>query len=528
MRWSSEPVAALFLDAAAPSVAPLPRLSAPPVLGRPMAVSAPARVPVPTVEAPDREFASRRAADDLVVASRHRRRRRLPRLGVLSVVLAVVVVGVAAVRDTLLGPRWSPELAKITEEIEAARGLRFRDAVPVSEVSAATFARRAAESAWGGDTAEVERSAAEWRALGLLDGSLDLAAIAAPSLADTPAFYDLRTGTVLVVDSTLPATRRFALTRALTVALVEQHTGWAERLAGASPALVTGTRLLAEADALATALATTSPDERAAVAAEHLERGAVDPSPSPYLTALLGRVGVPLWPTFDMLDATARTAVLAAAPFPDGDVIDLERWAARLDAAAGGEEVRPVDDLPSFAGARGATFWYHVLAARIDDGLAWRAARAWIIDDVSTVVADGTTCVRAVFDAGAAAGPDVRAAFTTWAAASGELAEVTVGERPVDSGIAGVRVRVQACDPGPDRATNDGASRLSFGGSPLWAEQLRRLVLARPDLTLGRAACLTGDLGVLSLRDERGVIDGPDGWAAVDGRDTVGATTCPG
>ena len=56
--------------------------------------------------------------------------------------------------------------------------------------------------------------------------------------------------------------KRQAMHRALTMALLDQHFGWGDRVGEGSPAVARGTRALYDADALATAISMVDDTER--------------------------------------------------------------------------------------------------------------------------------------------------------------------------------------------------------------------------------------------------------------------------
>jgi hypothetical protein len=160
-----------------------------------------------------------------------------------------------------------------------------------------------------------------------------------------------------------------------------------------------------------------------------------------------------------------------------------------------------------------------VLAARVDDDLAWRSALSWQGDEVSTDRTSGAVCVTALFETDAWGGPTARTAFEQWAVASPEPVTLLVTERAADPSTGaptGLQISIEVCDPGTRAVTNDGGSRLVLGGAPLRNEQYRRVLDQDPSLSLLQAACLVYGADPVALADERGVIDSIDGWVAPD------------
>ena len=99
---------------------------------------------------------------------------------------------------------------------------------------------------------------------------------------------------------------------------------------------------------------------------------------------------------------------------------------------------------------------------------------------------------------------------------------------PSTGAPTGLQIAVDVCDPGPTVDSNDGRSRLALGGAPLRAEQFVRLLEQSSGITRDQAACLVYGPDPVSVSDERGVIDGLDGWAAIDAHPAIDTTQpCP-
>ncbi|MFM7045235.1 MAG: hypothetical protein ACKOYG_06750 [Ilumatobacteraceae bacterium] len=445
-----------------------------------------------------RAAAPRRTYADLASTVRptkrpRRSRRILSRLVTMLVLLGLVGVGLTAARQYLIEPQWADDIAPLADEVATVRGLEFTAAVPVVEQTPTVYSMMLAESVLGISEAVVDDTAGEWRALGLLNGVLDVAVVGRTAVPDQPAFYDPATATVHVVNGLGADLRTFALQRALAMALLDQHYAWSTLIAGEPLSVVTGTRMIVEADALATAQSLVTEAERTEIAAqvtEQVSRLEVPPSPSPYATALLSRLGVAMWPWFRELPDNDRIALLTAVHLTDAHVLDLRRFATVAPAAGtapsttiAGRAVAFPDESPT--GSRGMLFWYHVLAARVDSDLAWRAALSWQDDVVEVDRTAGKVCVSAVFESDVAGALSARPAFEQWAAASPSPATVVVTDRAVDPATGaptGLQIAVQACDAGPGSPASDGRSRLLLGGAPLRAEQFVRLLEANEGL----------------------------------------------
>lgn len=456
--------------------------------------SAPRPTPRPTVTTP---FPGAPATPPR--RRRGRLRRLLGRFVSLTIVAALIGGAVLAYRHFVLETRWSADVQPLADEVAAARGLAFTDSVDIVELPVAEYAERLATVTLGLTDATVDQVAGEWRSLGLLDGVLDLEQLGRSALPDAPAVYDPATGKIVVAAGLADDLRTFAVQRALALALLDQTSGWSDTREGASPAVVMGTRALVEADALETALSLVVESERLAIGGQLLDlyaRLGTPPSASPFATAVIARLGVATWPVFRGADAAERAALVSLAPVADADVFDLRRLAGL-----------PQGTSAVGADSRGVLYWYHVLAARIDDDLAWRTALTWRADAVTVIRTVDRVCVAGSFESSSA---DLApGAFAAWA--DGSPVAVTLETTAVADGV---RISINVCDPGARVVTNDGSSRLSLGGAPLRSEQFRRLREVNPELSWARLACIISVPDPISLADERGVIDAVDGWPA--------------
>jgi hypothetical protein len=133
------------------------------------------------------------------------------------------------------------------------------------------------------------------------------------------------------------------------------------------------------------------------------------------------------------------------------------------DAAFDAARTAPTQSATVVPGTQGITFWYYVLASRIDDAQAWSAATRWTADSLATSTGAANQCVDAKI---AAADPEgaavLLAAFTAWAAAAPPESTTTVV--PID----GNQVAIRACDPGVAVTAPIVAKvPVAFGGSPV-------------------------------------------------------------
>ena len=240
----------------------------------------------------------------------------------------------AAKKYLLQEPTWPVELKPLADDVAATRGLQFTSAVDVVPVPVADYAARLAGSALG----TGPETAPTWRALGLLNGELDLEAVGRQALNDSPAFYDPASDTIYVSDDLVsqPHLYRFALHRAMTAALLDQQYDWSGRLATASPAAALAIRATIDGDALNVANTLAANDEPDLLAPELLafvQGHGNTVSPSQYGATVAGRVGVALRPTIDTL--AADPAALAAFE----QVTPKQRRSVRCGSLAGDRRI---------------------------------------------------------------------------------------------------------------------------------------------------------------------------------------------
>ena len=336
----------------------------------------------------------------------------------------------AAKKYLLHPPTWSTELKPLADAVATTRGLEFEEAVDVTPLPVADYAKRLAQSAIGGGTDR----APTWRALGILNGDLDFEAIGRQALNDTPAFYDPTTKAIFVSNDLAPHAHlyRFAMQRAMTMALLDQQFEWSTRLATATPAAALAIRATIDGDALAVAnslSATDNPEQLAPELLAFVQGHGNTVAPSQYAATITGRAGVAMRPTIaSMAGDSAGIAALEQATLGDDSVLDVGRPAATI---------------ASPAGTQGMMFWYYVLASRIDDGQAWSAITHWAGDSILTSTGSANQCVDAKVGANDPDGAaQLLAAFAAWAAAAPVESTTTV------VAIEGNQVAVRACDPG--------------------------------------------------------------------------------
>lgn len=345
-------------------------------------------------------------------------------------------------------PKWSTDVEPLATDVATARGLQFKNSIEVTTLPAGGYATRLAASVFKAQPGRAET----WRALGLLNGNLDLEAIGRQALNDSPAFYDPASKTIYVSDDLKPYEHvyRFALHRALASALLDQQFDWGSRVAVATPAAALAVRATIDADALAVADALAekdSPDQFAPELLTYVQSHGALVAPSQYAAAVISRSGVAMRSTVSLIasDANALAALERATPASD----------AVFDAA------RALISSAPAPGTQGMMFWYYALAGRIDDTQAWAAVAHWTGDSMVVSTSSGPQCVDAKVAADDAGGAALLlGTFQAWAAAAPAESSTTV------VAINDNQVAIRACDPGATVATQvPGKVPVSFGGA---------------------------------------------------------------
>lgn len=493
---------------AAPAMPPMVSTPAMPVASAPAAMASGQAAAMPTLS--DHEMYQPRAITHTTVRRDYsefmsalhtpRRRKRHPvrRMFATIVMLAMLGGGLFAAKYYYFDQRWDADVKPLAADVEKARGLEFDHAVEVSSLPASEYAARLVKSTVGVTDDDLPTVAGGWRALGLLSGDLDPAAVGLAALGDAPAFYDPGSETIYVLEDLPTELRAFALHRALTLALLDQHYGWWGTAHHASPAVARGMRALYDGDALSIATGLLDDQQRAAVLSQQAGLRTAYPAPAvsaQYAVAVASRLGVALRPYFDATPPESRVRVENGSAVTDAAALDLRRL-LNGTATAGS------------ADSQGMLFWYHVLAARVDDNQAWHAALLWR-DDAVSFIGGERSCVSAVLTVDPAGYESVLRAFNAWAAAAPGEAETAVTATSPANG----QLSVSACDPGASIATNSGLAHLSLGGAPLDSEQYRSLATAFSNLAADQLACAAYGDDTVSPADERGVVDPVGGWA---------------
>lgn len=361
----------------------------------------------------------------------------------MAAVLAGLVFGGIEVKHRVLDLRWDDSVADEAAAVARQRGLDWTRALPVDVVAAETYATALAEAGLisagahrdpGGSFTEA---AAEWRALGLLEGTLDVDALGGWASAVMPAFYDPAGGRIVLAEGVDDEARAAALSRSLTLALLDQRFDWSQQMATAGPAIRAGIRARSDGDALdmAAVIVGRSLDELR----EQVEVvGARVPVGQQYpFEVVTNRIAFTVADGFaavrslDLRDARHTGRVPGEAPILDGSLVGTVS-SADLAVAAGH--------------SLGRLAWWYALAGRVPADVAESAALS-ITGDVVEHVDAG--CVRATVWAATPEGADrLESAFGAWAAAAPEASSTTVRRLTTGSGV-----EIRSCDPGPDADT---------------------------------------------------------------------------
>ncbi len=435
---------------------------------------------------------------------RKRKRHVFRKFVTTLVLLGMVAGGLFAVKHYLIDRvNWPKDIAPLARAVEGERGLHFTKDLPVTTLDTAGYAAKIADALGGITDATAPQRAGMWRALGVSTGTLNSGVAGLAAAVNEPAFYDPATKQIYVLSDLPPELRTFALHRALTMALLDQQFKWNSQLTQAAPSVVLGTRAIFDADAVAVALRLVSdrdravlPDQQTALASTY-NSPAVDPAP--FATATMGSIGLPLWPYLASLGPDQRNSLEQSGVVSDSHALDLRRLTAGASDTVG-------------TNTQGMLFWYHALASRVDDDLAWRAALGWRGDEVRLDTTGTTMCVIAKVTIDAPVANIALFAFTAWAAAAPTQSGTTM--TPATSADGRTTFAIHACDPGEGVPTNDGKTSLAFGGAPLRVQQFVELTVAKRSIAAAQAACAVYGEDPVTITDERPLFDPTSGWTA--------------
>ena len=302
------------------------------------------------------------------------------------------------------------------------------------------------------DRAEAEQQEAVLRALGLVEGDIDLLAEQETMTGSgTAAIYDPVTRRVRVRGTELTPDIEGTVVHELTHAWQDQYFDLNRLQDFPTQEQASAFRMIAEGDAVMTEndwIDTLTDEQRATY--DELSQAASDQAGTELADVpdvLVASFGAPYefgQPFLAGLEAVEGSDYLEKAfaepPATDEQIMRPETYLSgepAVEVEAPDTEGREVIEEDS----SGALFWYLTLAERIDPLTALRATDGWGGDQYAVYDRDGTICVasRLVGDS-----PDdteaLGDAVTEWAAT---LPDVTVE-------VTADHVDTRACDPGPD------------------------------------------------------------------------------
>lgn len=381
-------------------------------------------------------------------------------MAALAVVLLGAAVGAGILAVGKLGTSdypasWDPRVKELAAFVERERGLSFSHPVYVDFLSDAEFRRQATEheDLTAEENAEVERSEAVLRAVGLLNGDVDLVEIGEELVGDgTVGQYRFEDQRISVRGETLDDERRSTLVHELTHALQDQNFNIADVEPGNSGAELAFTAVVeADADEVEQAwVDTLSDDARDALyeAQDDTASGAdfkgvpdvfVELMGFPYafgpglLRAVIADAGQAGRNELFTRPPVSEEQVILPAAYLDDQAVAKVATAA---LAAGETLIKDSD------GDFGMVSLLVVLAERIDYSVAWKAVQGWAGDAVVAFERGDDTCVRidVVFDQAPQA-EQFESAFAEWAEGY-----------PATSSRSDRTARLESCDPGTERA----------------------------------------------------------------------------
>ncbi len=428
--------------------------------------------------------------------------------------------------------RWDPRVAPLVAFVEDHRGLRFDHPVAVDFLEANAYSDLVREEDTHERRVDLERAGRVQRALGLVQGDVDLSG-ALNKVADdgTLAFYDPLERRIRARGSQLTPALRVTLVHELTHALADQALDLGRIDADIDDeGAATGLRALAEGDAIAledeyidglddperdrylqeTAQVSSSADQQLDEVPDVVT--AIFSAPydlgTPLVAALLGVGG---WRLVNQ--------AYGSPPASEVELFDpagyVERLIAGSDAAEPlevepGAERGDEDDVED--GTLGVVTWYLLLVERIDPSLALAAVDGWAGDRYVVTDDGGTTCVRAVF-AGATRRDD-----SEMSRALAEWARAMPGARSEAERFAS-RPGLRSCDPGPgaDLALTGRAGRGMAVPALRATLQAQAIGAAGPDVARCFGQAVVDEFDFEALSDPSGALfDDPELERAAD------------
>jgi hypothetical protein len=311
---------------------------------------------------------------------------------------------------------WDTRVLPIAKQVEELRGLKFERPVPVVFLSDAAFEKKVridkgklSES----DKAEVARSEAQMRAVGLLPDGVNLIdAVSSLQASGALAYYDPKTKRVTARGTELDAATKVTLAHELTHALQDQHfdlqklrrTAKRKHASATLTALIEGDAVRVqqlyaaklpsdERDAAASSSSSGADDALREAQAAGVPDSLVVLFQSPYALGPLMLELVQAANGDRAIDGLFRSPPTADSAYLTPDTLVDGSTVAKVSPPAlqAGEIA---DGKPDVFGAFAL---YLILAARSDPVAALAVADGWDGDAMVTFTRDDTTCVRASF-----------------------------------------------------------------------------------------------------------------------------------
>jgi hypothetical protein len=393
--------------------------------------------------------------------------------------VVTVLVGLALIAGSILflghkslyPETWDPRVVDITNFVQSARGLDYKHPVYVDFLSEDDFNKKVtgpdSTSLSDAEKQQLQDSVATFRALGLIQGDVDLAAQNNQlQQSSVLAFYDPQTKHVYVRGTDLDVAHKVTLAHELTHALQDQYFDLTRLGQLPTQEQQNAFRTMAEGDAVRIEnkyVAQLSPADQQAYHDQY-KSGADQAKAATANVAdvLVASQGAPYLfgpPFLDLLDAQGGNTSINNAfdnpPPNEAQIADPEDFFHQRKPASPKEPDAPADavkiseqdpDHPDQPpdDHLGSLNFFMLLSARIDPHLALQALDVWNGDAAVRYRTGNAVCVKVAvaFDDDAAAG-QVAPILDQWKAAMPAEANATVD-------TSGSTSTITTCDPGKD------------------------------------------------------------------------------
>lgn len=401
-----------------------------------------------------------------------KRRSRWAIVGLLVALVVAAVFVVPRIRDGGGEPEpaaWDPRVQDIVRFVEEERGLTFEHPVPVNFLTPEQFRDELTTEATDitpKDRRELRASEAIMRALGLLDGDIDLLdEFNRISTEGVAAFYDPARKQVFVPDGPLTPSLRATLAHELTHALQDQHYDLSAMQDDAPDDQASAQRALIEGDAqrIQQAYVGSLSDSDMAQYREETKRATAESRRAlervpPIIRAFFESpyvLGEGLMEALLLDGGPSRiNQAFVEPPTSEEHLLDPFTYLDRDDPIEVPTPALGSGETEADAGDLGAITWYLLLAERLDPRSALRAVDGWGGDSYVIYRSQGRFCVRTAFQGDdVAETAEMERALTAWVDTMPQTSAALTRDGPV--------LTLLSCDPGPDvsRPTGDIAER---------------------------------------------------------------------